>query len=143
MPIVIGDPDNLDCSCPICAAHAEAGVPLNVLGPDGEIVEVMPEKKPQFDIVVCGSASTWPELPPEPCTIAVPVGCTVGDLLEALCYDDPALRSLYPPGALYAKLSGRRCERDLVLSPGDVLHVFGKRDPAGARALAMLMSSLG
>jgi len=70
----------------------------------------MPEKKPQFDIVVCGSASTWPELPPEPCTIAVPVGCTVGDVLEALCYDDPALRSLYPPGALYAKLSGRRCE---------------------------------
>jgi len=33
VPIVIGDPDNLDCSRPICAAHAQAGVPLNVLGP--------------------------------------------------------------------------------------------------------------
>lgn len=138
--VVYGDPDNLDCSCPICARHAAEGIPLNVIGPDGRMVQVVPEQKPLIEVTVCGSASTWPELSLEPMVLSIPVGCTVWDLLESLCFDDPALRVAFPPGALRAKLDGQLCHGDQVLCPGDSLQVFGERDAELSRELAGLFN---
>jgi hypothetical protein len=125
-----GGPFDGDCSCPVCVDLASRGIPLMTLGADGELVEVArPAPPPMIEVVVRGTASTWPELSTEPRTVSVPSGCTVQDLLEFLRYRDFGLQQGFPPAGLSASIDGHACEDQRVARAGEELRVTGRRDP--------------
>ena len=127
---VDGTPVDPNCACPVCADMARRGIPIVTVGPDGELLEpALPAEPPaMIAIAVRGTLSTWPELPPEPQTIEVPVGCVVQDALEFLRYRNFDLLTGFAPNALSARMAGEPCEPLRVVRPGDELIVTGSRD---------------
>jgi len=138
-----GQPFHGDDGCPLCAAAAAAGRPLLTPGEGGELIEVVPRLPPMIEVVVQGTASTWPYLEGEPAVVPVPEGCLVGDLLDSLPALDRDFLVAFPPGTLWATIGGAPCEPDRALAPGDHLIVHGRRDPAASRRFAELLAAPG
>jgi hypothetical protein len=129
-----------DCTCPICAELALAGVSSYTMGPDGELVELRGAPPPaMIEVTVRGTPSTWPHLPADGRRVSIPAGTIVADLLEYLAFRDRDLRVAFPPGSLRATLDGQPCDPAQVVRPGDDLSVSGIRDPALSRLMARLL----
>ncbi|HTM19062.1 MAG TPA: hypothetical protein VL172_01090 [Kofleriaceae bacterium] len=126
--------------CPICAMLAAQGETVHAVSDSGELVPMEPPRAQQLiEVQVRGNGSTWPYLPLEALPCPVPVGCTVGDLLEYLPWFNREFRITFPPGTLSAQIAGEPCEPGRVLRPGEDVVVSGRRDPELSRMMADLL----
>ncbi len=133
-----GEPFHGDDGCPVCAQLQTQGVQLHTRSEAGELIPLESRAPEMIEVLVRGTASTWPYLPLEPLPCPVPVGCVVGDLLEYLCSSNPDFRIAFGPGTLSARIDGQICEPLRVLRPKDLVVVSGRRDAELSRMMAEL-----
>ncbi len=117
-----------NCKCPICAENACAGVPQRVMDEHGNTTEVLSEKPEMMTVLVIPHARLSMYVQQDLLEMRIPVGCSLGDLLEYLRFKHPPLMRNFPPNSLRGVVNEQKATLDTILEDGQVIRADGEPD---------------